>query len=729
MRRILPLLCALGFCLANDSIAQNEIDYINSFYWSGYGKMAIDHDTLYLNSLNGAGVERYDIADPANPTFIDRTNVSGFDQIDFERRLMVDLRGNEIILSDFGDIENTHIVSQITFPQQENIYNWPSWQLKGNYLLLALEDDSLRVYDISDPGNPTLSLIIGFYRSSEYQYYGHYVLFGSTVCIDVLVFDIYDGAYRDIYDITDPNNVELADTTIDWGRMSNARGDTFCTFYSTGMFSWGIGFESFAPGDTSTLPYWEGGYPYWPPLDIVGGLNGFMIGWYLDIGGSIYTYDNFTRLGGLLPPPSYSFALTDDYYAIFVKPESLLFYQPTYDTTIMPQVAVVRPAHFGILSCAAYGNYIISGAESNGGELLVHELGQDGQLNLVATVPGIAAKKLIIAGTDVFCLSDDKIDVVNMSNPAAPALRHELIVGADLSEFEKYDSLIILLNTGKSIYSYSALNGFTLLYIEYCNYLDCPFIAAFEGRTLFEVTAETPYCINKYNLADPAHPQLVHLEEPVSIAPSFLEIINGKLWASGEQGTIIFDTTGTMDSLAFFGPEYFSDVHQARVSGETLYVSDGKNGLKVFTFEIDLVSGLTFVGGYGTGNDVNQIATIDDNFFISDYYSLQHLRWGAPTGLPPENEIRLPSEIALLQNYPNPFNARTVIEFSLGRQSNIELELFDILGRKVGTLADGVRDAGRHKVVWGAEGLSSGIYFYRLVADDRSEIKRCIILK
>jgi hypothetical protein len=184
-----------------------------------------------------------------------------------------------------------------------------------------------------------------------------------------------------------------------------------------------------------------------------------------------------------------------------------------------------------------------------------------------------------------------------------------------------------------------------------------------------------------------------------------------------------------MDSVAFFGPEYFSDVRGMYIRPDTLIVADGSNGLKVFDFEFYPYGQLHYIGGYSTGNVVSQVATIGDNFFLADYYSLQHLRWGAPTGVWPDDENPLPNEITLYQNYPNPFNSQTRIEYYLPKAGHVTVDIFDIMGRKVEMLVEGRKEAGRHTVVWDAGERSSGVYFYRMNAGEQKETRKCLLIK
>jgi hypothetical protein len=93
----------------------------------------------------------------------------------------------------------------------------------------------------------------------------------------------------------------------------------------------------------------------------------------------------------------------------------------------------------------------------------------------------------------------------------------------------------------------------------------------------------------------------------------------------------------------------------------------------------------------------------------------------------PENE--LPKQISLFQNYPNPFNASTTIKYELPRQSRVTIEIYDILGRKISLLIDKQMPASYHQVIWNAGDIPSGVYFYKLQADDFSETKKMLLLK
>jgi hypothetical protein len=103
---------------------------------------------------------------------------------------------------------------------------------------------------------------------------------------------------------------------------------------------------------------------------------------------------------------------------------------------------------------------------------------------------------------------------------------------------------------------------------------------------------------------------------------------------------------------------------------------------------------------------------------------------GDATATPPE----LPRAVALSQNFPNPFNPRTTIRFELPRSGELRLEVFDLRGRRVRTLARGPRSAGYHEVVWDgtdARGapVASGVYLYELEVDGLRLRKKMLLLE
>jgi len=117
---------------------------------------------------------------------------------------------------------------------------------------------------------------------------------------------------------------------------------------------------------------------------------------------------------------------------------------------------------------------------------------------------------------------------------------------------------------------------------------------------------------------------------------------------------------------------------------------------------------------------LNSSGRLYKDFYLLKYESLSDI---APS------ETYLPGEIELIQNYPNPFNDQTIIKYNLPASAEVKLEIHDILGRRIESLMDGNQPAGYHDIIWQADDLPSGMYFFKLQAGDFVDTKKMLLLK
>ena len=94
-----------------------------------------------------------------------------------------------------------------------------------------------------------------------------------------------------------------------------------------------------------------------------------------------------------------------------------------------------------------------------------------------------------------------------------------------------------------------------------------------------------------------------------------------------------------------------------------------------------------------------------------------------------DDEGSLPQTTKLYQNYPNPFNPATNIKFSISREGKVELTVYNVLGQVVDKLVEGNLKAGNHSVVFNADALNSGVYYYSLKTDAVLFSKKMLIVK
>jgi hypothetical protein len=93
------------------------------------------------------------------------------------------------------------------------------------------------------------------------------------------------------------------------------------------------------------------------------------------------------------------------------------------------------------------------------------------------------------------------------------------------------------------------------------------------------------------------------------------------------------------------------------------------------------------------------------------------------------SEMQSPVTYKLEQNYPNPFNPSTRIPFFVPFRSHIALTVFDLLGRRVASVAEGLYSPGHHEILFDGSHFPSGVYFYRLRSADFVQTRKMIILK
>ena len=153
---------------------------------------------------------------------------------------------------------------------------------------------------------------------------------------------------------------------------------------------------------------------------------------------------------------------------------------------------------------------------------------------------------------------------------------------------------------------------------------------------------------------------------------------------------------------------------------------------KVLPASIDLMIGQMLP----TDNNYNFSGVIDDVRLYDYSLSADEIKklYDIPTEV--KNNIEIPVEFLLKQNYPNPFNPSTVIYYQLPVGVHVTLKVYDILGREVATLVDKYQNAGIHNSQFsilnqtsGRQGISSGVYFYRLVAGTYTSAKKMLLIK
>ncbi len=122
------------------------------------------------------------------------------------------------------------------------------------------------------------------------------------------------------------------------------------------------------------------------------------------------------------------------------------------------------------------------------------------------------------------------------------------------------------------------------------------------------------------------------------------------------------------------------------------------------------------------------IHTLKANIYFGGF-NLNYLDFAYLGSLSVGEEKNMPSEYSLAQNYPNPFNPVTTISYSLPEASKVSLVVFDMLGREVAQLVNEVKSPGIYTAQFDASGLASGMYIYKLTANNFTTAKKLLLMK
>ncbi|MBL1215264.1 MAG: T9SS type A sorting domain-containing protein [Ignavibacteriae bacterium] len=162
----------------------------------------------------------------------------------------------------------------------------------------------------------------------------------------------------------------------------------------------------------------------------------------------------------------------------------------------------------------------------------------------------------------------------------------------------------------------------------------------------------------------------------------------------------------------------------------------GTYGFEVYN--VNDINNPTFVASCLDGYDNGYLTNSGSNFFIERHlfgsegflgYQWKGVELDLISDVENNNLVSVPTIYKLNQNYPNPFNPSTKIRFHLPERNLVRLDIFNILGQKVRTLANTEFETGIHEITFDGKNLASGVYLYRIVSGSFNETKKMLLLK
>ncbi len=210
------------------------------------------------------------------------------------------------------------------------------------------------------------------------------------------------------------------------------------------------------------------------------------------------------------------------------------------------------------------------------------------------------------------------------------------------------------------------------------------------------------------------------------------EVVYGDGFQDTKQPLVIIDPTGNL-------PVELATFSAASIGGKVVLnwqtATEKNNG----SFEVERKandgkwSTIGRVQGNGTTTESHNYSYTDEKPVDGiNYYRLKQVDFDGTFDYSNEVEVDLtsPKEYSLKQNYPNPFNPSTTINFSIAKETNVTLKIFNLVGEEVATLINNeVRNAGSYDIRFNASNLASGTYIYRLQAGNFVMSKKMILMK
>ncbi|NQT61323.1 MAG: right-handed parallel beta-helix repeat-containing protein [Candidatus Marinimicrobia bacterium] len=224
-------------------------------------------------------------------------------------------------------------------------------------------------------------------------------------------------------------------------------------------------------------------------------------------------------------------------------------------------------------------------------------------------------------------------------------------------------------------------------------------------------------------------------------------LVNSIIWGESTQDIRFFDADTSLfmvaysdvrDGEAVFGFE--ADAHAivswevGNITSDPLFTNPEEGMFEIVSNSPCIDAGVAQFEWEG-----EILVNLSENEYMGIAPDIGAIQVGLPAGN--SKELITPVDFALSPNFPNPFNTTTTLRYSIPSRSEVKLEIFDILGREIATLADDPQEAGQYFIYWDGKNsaginMSTGLYFYRLRAQTTesnsiyfSKVRKMVLIK
>lgn len=185
------------------------------------------------------------------------------------------------------------------------------------------------------------------------------------------------------------------------------------------------------------------------------------------------------------------------------------------------------------------------------------------------------------------------------------------------------------------------------------------------------------------------------------------------------------------------GPSVIHIVYDSAAGRIKGYINGVANGLSITTPPLNFTSASPLrIGSHGVSNAIAVNTFMDEFRFYKRALDSAEIAVTWNKKLPyidltsvTQQNSEVPSAFMLAQNYPNPFNPVTKIVYSIPSAGNVDLRVYDIMGREVEVIQSGYQNAGNYEALFNAENLASGVYTYRIISGNYIETRKMMLTK
>ena len=712
MKRVVILfLMAIIFLTQSPGFAQG-FEYVNSIIWTGLNDIKVRDNYAYCAFRNGLAI--IDISSPENPTIIsqlyndggngmaiaiegnyafladnrrgllifdisDPHNPSMMSQINTGSIEVVEVLGNLALTAtnlespdggafrvDIVDISN--IETPVEIGQFTSQGDAESIKIIGDYAYVALYYDGVLILDIADPSMPDS---VGFIETPGVS---------ANIFIDGSYLYVADGSSGlAIYDISDPLDPILRGVGSGAAYFSHVEVDGIYAYVAAGSIVGGLLIFNVSDPDNPV----QAGY-YDTPFqgaNVVAYANGLCY--------TITSYFSLDIIDVSQPSNPYS------------RGELVTPWQ-VYDVFIVNDLAYVATEQEGIP---------------------IFDISDPEDPQLIGNAPSIVGRSICVIGDYAYVLTPSQLLILDISIPQSP-----LLLSSYWLSTETHDLYV----SGSYAYICTDYSGLKIIDIsDPENPTEAGSINApgpsYAVRVVNDIAyiACGPNGLKLYDVSDPSSPQLLSSYSDDIRSMTGVEIQGNYAYVAESMHKLIVLDISHSDNPVLMGENSECGPRGAMlVDNDRIYVEHWLNGL--FALDISDPTSPHVIGSYQTPGATLNLAKYQDYIYDADIYSLMIFH-ETPTGI--EEISRIPTGFTLASNYPNPFNASTTISYTLPQPSQVTLDIYDILGRKVQALRQGHQSAGDHSIIFLDKDMPSGIYFYKLTAGEYSQTRKMTLLK